>query len=335
MRDGTYMQHDQVRPLGGAVLFLIGSSYSSFAEFAESADGPIHRSEDPLYAPKGPDFISCLRGYVDILGPDCVGGADRMYPIRRALLLRSLLEERAPGLMVGDHILIDEAVLNAFLTVPNYRHGARSLERILAMSTISGRRTFERASLPPEAQLNLHVNGKAFMDRVRYPRLPPALCETLAKELFVAYKQQRREMAKTAAEKQALDADPAMCDWEDLPEESKESTRMQADDIPHKLRMINCYMAKEGNGRRPLTEFTARQLEMLAEREHERWNAEKLHKQWRTGPRNASARTTPFLVPWRDLEEKFKDVDRAMVRCVPQLLPTQGYCIYYLGKGAE
>ncbi|OCL10168.1 hypothetical protein AOQ84DRAFT_353668 [Glonium stellatum] len=335
MQSGRFSQRGQTHSLGPAVFFFISSSFPTFTRFAAPIgyqEGDAERAA--FYAAKGPDFISCLRGYVDILGPDCADTrTDRMYPIRRALLLRALIERRAPSLKVGERLTIDDAVLNGLLMVPNYRHGARSLEQVLAMSTISGKKEFERAALPSEAQLNLHVDGKAFMDLVRYPRLPAALRETIAKSLYSVYRSQRRKLAQTEQEREALHADPAMGEWDDLAEELRESTRNQADDIPHKLRMVNCYMSREVKGRASVTAFTISELELLAEREHERWNMERLQKHWRVGPRESEGRAEPFLTPWRDLEEQWKDIDRATVGCVPRVLSRLNYQIYKLGTG--
>lgn len=48
----------------------------------------------------------------------------------------------------------------------------------------------------------------------------------------------------------------------------------------------------------------------------------------RMGARNSKQRTTPFLVPWHDLTQEWKDVDRVMVECVPRVLATAGYRMY-------
>ena len=340
MQRGKFLDNGKEHPLGNAVFFFIASSYSTFTHFAEPIDSPAGDPErTAFYAAKGPDFVSCLRGYIDIMGSDCVDpNKDRMYPIRRALLLRALLEKREKQLKVGERIIIDDAVLNGLLSIPKYHHGARSLEMILAMSTVSGRREFERAALPAESQLNLHVDAKEFMNLVRYPRLPEKLRETIARELDDIYKQQRVKMAVTAEEIEMLNHDPAMLDWDDMKEQHKESTRSQADDIPHKLRMVNCYMAKEARGSRAtVNTFTNNELDILAEREHERWNAERLQKQWRSGSQEATVRKPSYLIPWRDLDRKWKDVNRAMVECIPHvlMLPSIGYQIYRLGTGGK
>ena len=45
-------------------------------------------------------------------------------------------------------LMIDPGVLRAFLEVRSYRHGARSLETIVAMSTLHGQSRYERSALP-------------------------------------------------------------------------------------------------------------------------------------------------------------------------------------------
>jgi hypothetical protein len=336
MQMGNFLDHGQEHPIGNAIFFFIGSSFTSFAKFASPIDSsPEDPDRNAFYAAKGPDFISCLRGYIDIMGSDRISKSDHMYSIRRALLLRALLEKREPQLKVGERIIIDEAVLNGLLSIEKYRHGARSLEMILAMCTISGRREFERAALPAESQLNLHVDAKAFMNLVRYPKLDEKLRETIAKGLDEVCKQQRRKIAVTGAARKALDQSEDMLPWDDMKEHQRESTRSQADDIPHKLRMVNCYMAKEPRGIRPVVKaFTEDEVEILAIREHERWNAELLQKQWRNAAEGISPRKS-YLIPWRDLDQHLKDFDRAMVECIPRILmlPGVGYHIYRLGTG--
>ncbi|NLM01928.1 MAG: hypothetical protein GX212_00845, partial [Methanothermobacter wolfeii] len=57
---------------------------------------------------------------------------------------------------------IDREVLNAFLKIPEYRHGVRSMEAILDMSILQDVKRFEKSSLPPAGQLDLHVDGELF-----------------------------------------------------------------------------------------------------------------------------------------------------------------------------
>jgi hypothetical protein len=334
MQDGKFREHGEMHPIGRAIFVFAGGTRRNFAEFSEPMDLPKDNPcRTAFEAVKGPDFISRLRGHFDVLGPDPIDQTDRMYPIRRAILLRYMLRQREPRLLRNERAAIDDGVLGALLTVPGYHHGARSIEAILAMSGVSGHDQFERAALPSEAQLELHVDAKAFMERVRGERLPEATREAIAAELHAVYRRQREEIAnaRTEEDRQLLQSDPAMVPWEHLSEDLKESNRLEADDIPRKLRAVGCYMAQGDEDRPRVTKLTKPEIEVLAELEHERFNAERLRRQWGLGPRDAARRKNPFLVPWRDLEQKWKSLDRAAVASIPGILAQLDYRIYRLG----
>jgi hypothetical protein len=73
-----------------------------------------------------------------------------------------------PDTSAGEpHLHIDEGLLRAFLLVPEYIHGARSMEAIVQMSSLAGKPRFERSSLPASQQLAVHVDAGAFMRLVR------------------------------------------------------------------------------------------------------------------------------------------------------------------------
>jgi hypothetical protein len=335
MQDGKFREGGHAHPLGQAIFVFAGGTRSSFAEFAEPMGLALNDDKRTKFiAAKGPDFASRLRGHVDILGPNPVEN-DRMYPIRRALLLRSLIERREKKLMWGGRLNVDEGVLNALLTIPAYRHGIRSMEAVLAMSELTGQSQFQRAALPPDDQLGLHVDAKAFMALVKGERLDDELREKLGKLLHEAYRKQREAIAKADGEEEErkLKDDKAMRRWADLDEVFRESSRLQADDIPRKLRLIGCFMAPPIEGREAVDAFTLTQIAALAEPEHERFNAERLQKQWRQGERDATQRKSPFLVPWRDLEKKWRSLDESAVAAIPGVLAdeTIGMRIYRMG----
>jgi hypothetical protein len=119
---------------------------------------------------KATDFLSRLRGYVDVLGPNPDAPDDRTYTLRRAILLRAILQRSAPQIFAGEEMRIDESLLTAFLDVPKYLHGSRSMEAIVEMSAISRKLAFERSTLPAVHQLALHVDANAFMAIVEQER---------------------------------------------------------------------------------------------------------------------------------------------------------------------
>jgi hypothetical protein len=184
MNDGTFKQGDTIHPIGQCIFVFAGGTKSTFAEFE------VHKKL------KGSDFGSRLRGYVNIMGlnqfnDDTESDGDKeqrrlyeeckwqknyekssdqndyTYMIRRAVALRTILEKNAENIFAevdGIKIAnIDDFVLNAFIRVPEYKHGVRSMEAIVEMSILSNyRKKFERSALPSSEQLELHVDTKEF-----------------------------------------------------------------------------------------------------------------------------------------------------------------------------
>jgi hypothetical protein len=159
MQDGEFREAGISHPIGPAIFVFAGGVYQTMESFRKAAhDSP---------ADKGPDFFSRLRGFMDVLGPnrqDRDGKLDEGYILRRALLLRSMLKRNASQLFNYNRELgIDEGVLRAFLHIREYRHGARSLESIIHMSSLSDKLMFERSCLPAPHQLSLHVEASEFL----------------------------------------------------------------------------------------------------------------------------------------------------------------------------
>jgi hypothetical protein len=155
MQDGAFVEDGIVRPIGPAIFIFAGGTHATMASFkARAVDAP---------GAKATDFLSRLRGYVDIAGPNATSADDATFQLRRALLLRALLTQQAPAILRAGHLDIDPGVLRAFLSVPTYLHGARSMEAIVDMSTLSGTLRYERSALPPRHQLGLHVDADEFL----------------------------------------------------------------------------------------------------------------------------------------------------------------------------
>jgi voltage-gated potassium channel Kch len=121
------------------------------------------------------------------------------------------------------------------------------------------------------------------------------------------------------------DHNPAAVPWDDLPLELKESNRTQADHIAIKLDAVGCHIV-------PLTAleadsfaFTVEEVERLAEMEHERWLSERRQQGWTLGERNPQKKTNPNLVPWTQLDETSREMNRSSVRRLPFFLNRAGF----------
>jgi hypothetical protein len=141
--------------------------------------------------------------------------------------------------------------------------------------------------------------------------------ERLARAVHAAY---RRDQA----ERKPPD-DPAMAEWDRLPEHLRESNRKQVDHILEKLRTIGCTVHESGEDGAPPFRFTDEEVELLSRMEHDRWTAERLVDGWRSGPtRDVVDKVHPDLVSWEELSEEVREWDREPVRRIPELLATVG-----------
>jgi hypothetical protein len=85
--------------------------------------------------------------------------SDVDFPVRRAVLLRSLL-----GLVKGqenDPLEIDRGLLTALLEINHYRNGARSIEKLVSQLRDRGGLPLGRAHLPADNLLGLYVDDVA------------------------------------------------------------------------------------------------------------------------------------------------------------------------------
>ena len=278
---------------------------------------------DKFRAAKGTDFISRLRGYINILGCNPVDDDDRNCILRRALLFRSILEQKA-GHLIDDHgkAQIDQAIVGAFLRIPRFYHGVRSMQAILDMSMISDKKRFDQSDLPAMEQLKLHVNADMFMRLVLQEVLFQNSIEILAKEIH-------RQYLKTV--KDSEENLPANLPWEELSEEYRESNREQARNIKIKLQEAKCWFRPKSQKGRKIYSFEQEDLVLLAKLEHIRWCKEKRKNGWRFGKtRNDTNRLHPDLVPWESLSPSSKKKDCDSVKNIPTIMANAGFEVYKL-----
>lgn len=305
MQDGEFRQGQVTHPIGKAIFVFAGGTSAREQDFADAMHGDAARSA------KGPDFVSRLKGFVNILGPNPQGDSDPFHVIRRAILLRSILARSAPGLLAGGQLHLDPGVLRAFLQTREYRHGARSLEAVIAMSRLSGKTTYERSCLPPEVQLDLHVDAEDFLALVHRPVLAGDLLDRLARAAHSVY----RDAAAAPVP-----------DWDELPEQLREQSRDNVRDIPAKLAQVDCVMVP---GRADLIVFrwNEQEIETLARAEHDRWIAA-LGPGWSHGPVTDRPRKIhEAYLPWSELPEDQRVKDRELVEQIPLILHQAGFAV--------
>ena len=109
-------------------------------------------------------------------------GTDEHLRLKRALLLRSFIEQHAKPILkktrgsqpshIWEEANIDDSIIEAFLDVSTkYKHGTRSMEAVIQMCRwINGR--FVPASLPQRAQLEEHIEDLTPFNDILPPEPP-------------------------------------------------------------------------------------------------------------------------------------------------------------------
>ena len=328
MQDGKFQEGQISHPIGRAIFVFAGGTSSSMSEFDKGMD-------ETFKSAKGPDFVSRLKGYINVLGPNPVNGrsGDPYFIIRRAILLRSSLKRGTPQLFEKrerkDLLNIDSGVLRALLKIGKFKHGARSIESLFAMSQLTGKTDFARSCLPPESQLDLHVDGKSFLSLVQQVELNGEMLEKLAEaahEIFCdSMKAQGFHFGPQTDEK--LKTHNALLPFAELPEDLKAANRLNVRDIPTKLASAGYIMIPARSNEPPFI-FPGEPLEELAEGEHDRWMQSKLDDGWTYAPEtDKENKLHNCLVPWNKLPEAEKEKDRVLVRGIPVILARAGYAI--------
>lgn len=344
MQDGEFQDGQITYHIGPAIFVFAGGTSSTYEHFGETLGKDDPQGRFQLL--KGPDFLSRLHNFLNVKGPNQVTGQDPacdLHLIRRAILLRSLLERHARHLFRGDELNIDPDVLRAFLKVKEYYHGARSMESIISMSLSGGRNSFNKSMLPPLAQLDIHVNGGEFMFHTegqifRRNDMDNALLNIFAAGVHQVYCE-GAETWKTEA---------ALKTFEDLDDGLKEENRRHVQDIINKLERIG-FIIERAAGSGTVVDLPAEAIEPLAEMEHTRWMKSKANMGWVYAPiRDNEHKKHPCLLPWRELTdgelgktspelaavmgrtalpEEEKEKDRVLVRAIPRILAMAGYVL--------
>ena len=356
MQDGCFQEGQVTHPIGKCVFVFAGGTADTLAEFGVQRPPDLEGDErrklsdrdyeelrraEEAYREfrllKGPDFVSRLHGYLNVLGPNRRTGGncpDITWPIRRALMLRGLLK-----LKPENELGIDPGLLHALLAVPCYQHGSRSLEKIVAalhQGRHEGRLT--RSALPPDPLLHRETDAAKFhqlMDEGNAFRNLPDL-EALAAAIHASFLDAGAK-SRLAAEQQA---DPGLAwtlhpsiqrEYDQLSPDYKASNRAAARRIPDHLALLGFAVQKrtpsdEASWMAPLNAALNLHLERLAQAEHLGWCAERTANGWTYAKdRNDSLKRHPLLVEWSRLGPADRDKDRASIKAIPDLLNNAGF----------
>lgn len=177
---------------------------------------------------------------------------------------------------------------------------------------------------------NLHAFG--LLDRTCTAELlTQGTNEILAREVHEAYVRDRLRAGETRV------TNAALAPWSELDEKFRNSNREQADHMTDALMMAGCGIAPTYAWASELYRFSDNDIELLAEREHERFVRERRREGWTYAPppKDPDRKTSPWLVSWADLPEEIKNIDRNTIRNIPAFLSVAGFEVYARKKQSD
>jgi len=285
MQDGRFQEGQITHALGKCVFIFAGGTSDTFEEFGSQRRADEKNERFKLA--KGPDFKSRLDGYLNVLGPNqrklgaswekkrAADPSDIFFPVRRALMIRNALDCKK-----DETLDIDPGLLTALLRTGEYRHGARSVKKILEPFNIArtaSRGRLQRWQAPAPNQLSLHVNTEEFhsMCAQDYSFKTDEIVHKLAPAIHEAW----REIARLEGWKPRYDMP-----YDELPPDMKRSNEAAARRIPEIIALVGLQVVPGIATKREeneIREHIERHLEALAEEEHKGWMAHLYSEAWR------------------------------------------------------
>lgn len=117
-------------------------------------------------------------------------------------------------------------------------------------------------------------------------------------------------------------------EWGNLSDLSKTPFLVQAERLIEQLSSIGWIITDKGKGE-PFI-ISEEETEKLAKTEHEYWMEDRLKEGWTSASeRNVEKKETPYFIPYEDLSEEIKELDRVRVRQIPKVLERAGLYVLY------
>lgn len=347
MQDAHFVSNGTPHPFGKCVFIFAGGTCEKFDEFAklaarakqppEGQENPKDNSKEDQYKnAKCPDFLSRLRGYVDIKGPNPTSKDDAVHVIRRALLLREFVERYHAGAIdpATKTLQIDSAVLEAFLRVgkgeKGYHHGARSLEAIVSLCRLSGPRLFGPSDLPAKEVMISHVSGD-FMDivndRTRY-YLSDSDIDMIAEMKHNAWKKEKEAQGYVRGDKRCDTppnlTHPLLVSFNELKDEAREGNRHPARLTIARLETQKYRVEIDASGSKGL-KLPGKIPQIFSQAEHRRWMREKMGLGVAYNKSSCDALLLHSdICSYNDIPVKERNLDTAIIGMIREFLKKKG-----------
>jgi hypothetical protein len=346
MQDGKFQSGQLTHTLGKCVFVFAGATSWDFEHFgpapspSKAADKQLltkrlenpeakrarAQAEEEFRLKKGPDFVSRLNGHINVLGPnrrllynfetgkwDHPDLTDITFPVRRALLMRSILKAKP------DEVLdLDRDLLNALIRQPRYTHGSRSMEKIVEpLRAVHA--PLRLAQLPAPQVLTQHLEtADAFQDLLTENTtfLSAQHLHDLAAAIHENYR-------KTTDKNYVYD--PQFLDtYDNLDAWGRATNRAAAARIPYVLAMAGlCVREGAATADEHAAAMTQvdRYLDALRREEHSLWQEYATRNDWLqspTGVRDNDRLLQNCHVPFDKLKKEDQGKDDSAIKSLPQ-----------------
>ena len=361
MQDGKFQSGQLTHTLGKCIFVFAGATSWDLEHFGPAPE-PANESEanvlkkylgskaafqearrqarEEFRLKKGPDFVSRLNGHINVPGPnrrmlfnfatrawDQPDRSDVTFPVRRALLLRSFL--KVPD---TDPLKIDGGLLNALLRLPGYRHGTRSMEKVVEPLR-TPHAPLSPAQLPSPQVLAQHLDSSETFQKLLAENtafLTPKNWHALAAAIHENYR--RLTDRKYIFDARFRDRYDRLDAW------GRATNLAAASGIPHVLAVAGMCVVPGQAGRDELAaarKRLQRYLEPLRREEHARWmNALETNGWQQTqdkepatgGPLRDNARLLHrCMLPFDKLDEADQKKDDQTILSLPDTVAIVGF----------
>ncbi len=363
MQDGKFQEGQISHPIGKSIFIFAGGTSYTMENFGpvEPLNPAEHQSElnkeekkqinseffDKIVKQyeedvinfklkKGPDFKSRLNAYLDVLGPNKREYFDRLrwkwqedendvfFPLRRALFVRALLK-----FFDDKELNMEWGLINSFMKVNKFIHGARSLGQIIDQLKNNNRgRIITRSCLPSNNILSLHVDPVNFFEILNENTDFLSSAYDIAPDIHGVW----MSTAKTRHH-------AYIKDFNFLPIFIKESNYAAAKRIPLVLAEVGLIVVDGENPSKIKTKKNYLKLlnepgkgkiklEIMAEKEHELWMQFYDDNSWKYNKdRDDSKKQHPCIRKFSLLREEDKQKDRDQVEKYFDFLSTAEFGI--------
>ena len=343
MQDGEFNEAGRNHPIGRSIFIFAGGTANSFDEFNNMREA--HKAE------KAPDFISRLRGYLNVKGPNPVTSecpddkssanensisnndkesntedvqVDRLYPIRRALLLHNFIRRYFGNntFVKSGNFTLSPEVISGLLTVSKYHHGARSLEAVVSHSHLHQAGKFNPSLLPPDELLKIHLKDDFFtiMESTQQQEYDKDnFIQQLAECIHEKWKRTREKQSWTwgSVRNDEKKTHPLLKPYSDLTIDQKYGNIRPAENLCINLTLLGYAIvsskSKKAAGQKRFTSrksFGKNEQYMLAKVEHQRWMREKMREGCIWGQTtNENNRVLNFLQKFEHLDNQTASLD--------------------------